>query len=140
MRAHTYFFPVITILMKELYNSDHLLCPSFREALAHESLLNMPHRVDWRNCKESKEDETRDATAFREMFEKYDFNLWKYNQHHRKLKSVEHNRLCDKIVDDTGKYNMFTLFSFYFQTSSDFTVNCVEALSYTDNFNAHYIF
>ncbi len=54
---------------------DILVCVCFREALAHSSLLNMPQRADWRNCKETKEEETADAAAFREKFEKYDFNL-----------------------------------------------------------------
>ena len=46
-----------------------------REALADESLLNLPNRVDWRNCKLSKEEETENAKKFRAAFKKYDFNL-----------------------------------------------------------------
>jgi hypothetical protein len=35
----------------------------------------MPERVDWRNCKISKEKETQLARQFKEDFKNYDFNL-----------------------------------------------------------------
>jgi len=44
-----------------------------REALAHESVLNMPHKVDWRACKASKDEEVAMAASFRELFQKFDF-------------------------------------------------------------------
>lgn len=46
-----------------------------REALAHDSLLNMPDRVDWRNCKWSKEEESENAQKFKKMFKEFDFNF-----------------------------------------------------------------
>lgn len=46
-----------------------------REAMADQTLLNMPDKVDWRNCKSSKPEETDMANNFRKTFEKFDFNL-----------------------------------------------------------------
>ena len=43
--------------------------------MADQTLLNMPEKVDWRNCKSSKPEETEMANNFRKMFEKFDFNL-----------------------------------------------------------------
>ena len=36
---------------------NFVLVFSSREAIAHDSILDMPDRVDWRNCKVSKEQE-----------------------------------------------------------------------------------
>ncbi|KAK2146142.1 hypothetical protein LSH36_629g01064 [Paralvinella palmiformis] len=46
-----------------------------REAVADQMLLNLPQRVDWRNCKLSKDEETQHAKTFRTGFQKYDFNV-----------------------------------------------------------------
>ncbi|XP_013396694.1 CWF19-like protein 1 isoform X2 [Lingula anatina] len=46
-----------------------------REALASPELLNMLDRVDWRNCKYSKEEETNMAKELRTAFQPFDFNL-----------------------------------------------------------------
>ncbi|GAV03045.1 hypothetical protein RvY_13528 [Ramazzottius varieornatus] len=46
-----------------------------REVLAGRELLNMPDRVDWRECKASKEEETRMANNFKIAFKPYDFNF-----------------------------------------------------------------
>ena len=46
-----------------------------REALAEPPILNMPERVDWRNCKMSKEEEAEQAAAFKATFRAFDFNF-----------------------------------------------------------------
>ena len=46
-----------------------------REALAEPAILNMPERVDWRNCKSSKEEEAEQAAAFKATFRSFDFNF-----------------------------------------------------------------
>lgn len=50
------------------------LCSPLREAMAHEDLLNMPERADWRQCKNTPEEEVQMRDAFREKFHQYDFN------------------------------------------------------------------
>ena len=47
----------------------------YREALAEPPILNMPERVDWRNCKMSKEEEAEQAAAFKATFRAFDFNF-----------------------------------------------------------------
>jgi len=47
----------------------------FREAMAHTSLLNMPDRVDWKQCTSSKSQETENASSFRQKFRMFDFTL-----------------------------------------------------------------
>ena len=42
--------------------------------MAHDTILNMPDTVDWRNCKYSKEEEAKMAVEFRDTFEPFDFN------------------------------------------------------------------
>jgi len=46
-----------------------------RELAASEFILNLPDRVDWRNCKGTKEEETQLTAAFRKAFEPFDFTL-----------------------------------------------------------------
>ncbi|XP_069960745.1 CWF19-like protein 1 isoform X2 [Cherax quadricarinatus] len=46
-----------------------------REVLASESILNVPERVDWRECKSSREEETRLCNKIRELFQSFDFTL-----------------------------------------------------------------
>lgn len=55
-----------------IVNCYYFVC---REAVAHESILNMPERIDWRECSNSKQDEMKMAADFRAKFEKYDFNM-----------------------------------------------------------------
>lgn len=45
-----------------------------REVMAAEELLNMPDRVNWKNCNATKEEESKMAAAFRDGFEPFDFN------------------------------------------------------------------
>jgi len=45
-----------------------------REVLSSPSLLNLPDRIDWKNCKLDKEDEIKHVKDFRKRFEAYDFN------------------------------------------------------------------
>jgi len=66
----------------ELPSGDKLMCrvsKGFplqfgREVLSDESLLSMPHRVDWRACQQSKEKDIEDAQAMRDAFKPFDFN------------------------------------------------------------------
>nr|CDS26941.1 CWF19 protein 1 [Hymenolepis microstoma] len=44
-----------------------------RAVLASETILNCPDRVNWRDCTENEEDETKLATEIREKFSPYDF-------------------------------------------------------------------
>ncbi|RXG54846.1 CWF19-like protein 1 [Armadillidium vulgare] len=46
-----------------------------RELLACPPLLNMPDRVDWRECKISQEEETALRDNIRKKFEPFDFTL-----------------------------------------------------------------
>jgi len=52
------------------------LCAVYgREAMAHASLLNMPDRIDWKQCTSSKSQETERASSFRQKFKNFDFTL-----------------------------------------------------------------
>ncbi|XP_047136802.1 CWF19-like protein 1 isoform X1 [Hydra vulgaris] len=46
-----------------------------REALTSPSLLNLPDRVDWKQCKLSVEEESKCANNLRKRFQPYDFNF-----------------------------------------------------------------
>ncbi|XP_048241533.1 CWF19-like protein 1 isoform X4 [Haliotis rufescens] len=46
-----------------------------REALAQPAVLDLPHRVDWRNCATTEAEATLMATTFKEAFQQYDFSL-----------------------------------------------------------------
>ncbi len=61
----------------EMPSSDNCFCLFYiyRDVLSSPQVLNMPERVDWRNCKISKEKETQLAGQFKEDFKNYDFNL-----------------------------------------------------------------
>lgn len=48
---------------------------SCREVVASPSLLNLPDRVNWKDCKVSEDEEKEMAAAFRKKFQPYDFNL-----------------------------------------------------------------
>jgi len=43
--------------------------------MAHASLLNMPDRVDWKQCTSTKAQETERAANFRQKFKQFDFTL-----------------------------------------------------------------
>ena len=45
----------------------------FREVLASTLILNVPERVDWKNCVGSKEEETSTALSMRTEFQPFDF-------------------------------------------------------------------
>ena len=44
-----------------------------REVLAGQSILNVPHRVDWKTCSLSFEEESKMAESFRQSFSTFDF-------------------------------------------------------------------
>ncbi|KAM4523006.1 CWF19-like protein 1 [Fundulus diaphanus] len=44
-----------------------------REVLASEALLNIPTRADWRECKQSREEEEESCKRLRDDFQPYDF-------------------------------------------------------------------
>uniref|UniRef100_A0A1A8RUV7 CWF19-like protein 1 n=1 Tax=Nothobranchius rachovii TaxID=451742 RepID=A0A1A8RUV7_9TELE len=44
-----------------------------REVLASEVVLNIPTRADWRECKQSREEEENDCKQLRDDFQPYDF-------------------------------------------------------------------
>jgi len=46
-----------------------------REVVASPSLLNLPDRVNWKDCKVSEDEEKKMAATFRKKFQPYDFNL-----------------------------------------------------------------
>ncbi|XP_045618133.1 CWF19-like protein 1 [Procambarus clarkii] len=46
-----------------------------REVLASPPILNVPELVDWRECKSSKEEETKLRNKIRDAFEPFDFTL-----------------------------------------------------------------
>lgn len=46
-----------------------------RELAASEPLLDVPDRVDWKQCKASKEEETRYTSNVRNAFKPFDFTL-----------------------------------------------------------------
>jgi hypothetical protein len=43
--------------------------------VAEPPILNMPERVDWKNCKLTKEQETEHAQDFKEKFSAFDFSM-----------------------------------------------------------------
>ncbi|XP_071511088.1 CWF19-like protein 1 [Diadema antillarum] len=45
-----------------------------REVMAAEELLDMPDRINWKNCNYTKEEESKMAATFREDFQPFDFN------------------------------------------------------------------
>lgn len=49
-------------------------CFTFREVLASPLVLNVPHRVDWKACSASKEEEMAAAKSMRQNFQPFDFN------------------------------------------------------------------
>lgn len=46
-----------------------------RELLASEAILNCPEKVDWKQCKMSKEEEIECVKNLREGFKPFDFTL-----------------------------------------------------------------
>lgn len=46
-----------------------------REVLTNPSVLNLPHRVDWKECKLTNEQETIAVKKLRKRFQPYDFNF-----------------------------------------------------------------
>ncbi|XP_061770354.1 CWF19-like protein 1 [Nerophis ophidion] len=46
-----------------------------REVLASEALLNIPTRADWKECKQSREEEEAACAQLRDQFQPYDFAL-----------------------------------------------------------------
>uniref|UniRef100_A0A8C9XF11 CWF19-like protein 1 n=1 Tax=Sander lucioperca TaxID=283035 RepID=A0A8C9XF11_SANLU len=44
-----------------------------REVLASEALLNIPTRADWRECKQSREEEEESCKQLRDIFQPFDF-------------------------------------------------------------------
>lgn len=44
-----------------------------REVLASEAVLNIPTRADWKECKQSKEEEEESCKQLRDDFQPYDF-------------------------------------------------------------------
>nr|XP_057921782.1 CWF19-like protein 1 isoform X2 [Doryrhamphus excisus] len=46
-----------------------------REVLASEAVLNIPTRADWKECKQSREEETAACSRLRDHFQPYDFAL-----------------------------------------------------------------
>ncbi|XP_054656348.1 CWF19-like protein 1 isoform X2 [Dunckerocampus dactyliophorus] len=46
-----------------------------REVLASEAVLNIPTRADWKECKQSREEEAAACTRLRDHFQAYDFAL-----------------------------------------------------------------
>ena len=50
-----------------------VLFPCFREVLASPLALNVPHRVDWKACSSSKEEESAAAKKMRQNFQPFDF-------------------------------------------------------------------
>jgi len=45
-----------------------------REVLTSPSILNLPERIDWKDCKLSPEEETKTTKRFRKRFQSFDFN------------------------------------------------------------------
>ena len=48
---------------------------SCRKVVASPSVLNLPDRANWKDCKVSENEEKEMAAAFRKKFQPYDFNL-----------------------------------------------------------------
>ncbi|KAM7515640.1 hypothetical protein LguiA_005223 [Lonicera macranthoides] len=61
-----------TILLHAVKENEKFPVQFGREVLA--GLLNMPDRADWKNCKLSKEEETKMVEKFKNDFEEYDPN------------------------------------------------------------------
>ncbi|KAF9617693.1 hypothetical protein IFM89_038193 [Coptis chinensis] len=59
-----------TLLSHSIEGNEKFPAQFGREVLA--GLLNVPNRADWRNCKLSKEEETKMTDAFKKRFENFD--------------------------------------------------------------------
>ena len=51
----------------------HSLAHPFREVLASPLVLNVPHRVDWKACSSSQEEESDATKTLRQNFQPFDF-------------------------------------------------------------------
>lgn len=51
------------------------MCVYCREVLAHRDILNMPERVEWRNCPTTKEEEIEMLEDFRNNYKPFDFTV-----------------------------------------------------------------
>ena len=56
----------------EIRQYIHFVC---REVLANPSLLNLPDRIDWKQCKQSRDEEIEWTNRFRKRFQEFDFNF-----------------------------------------------------------------
>ncbi|KAF3859672.1 hypothetical protein F7725_022071 [Dissostichus mawsoni] len=59
--------------LKSFYKSKGARC--VLEVLASEALLNIPTRADWRECKQTREEEEESCKQLRDDFQPYDFNM-----------------------------------------------------------------
>ena len=85
--------------------TNELVSSFFREVLADESLLNMPERVDWRSCQQSKEQDVKDAEEMREAFKPFDFNeLWVVYYHKAFL--TESAASCRNVLNNIQSFHI----------------------------------
>ncbi|GBM55601.1 CWF19-like protein 1 [Araneus ventricosus] len=76
----SYFY--IEVVVNKKYNGKllHVIEGNFplqfgRMMLASKTILNVPDRVDWKECKMSPDEELRAAEDFRQSFKRYDFTI-----------------------------------------------------------------
>ncbi|OWA51988.1 CWF19-like protein 1 [Hypsibius exemplaris] len=75
--GQTFFYVELDNGEKMFYKIDQKGFPlQFgRDVLAEKELLNMPDRIDWRECQNSRMEETEMANTFKAAFKPYDFNF-----------------------------------------------------------------
>ncbi|GFR75681.1 CWF19-like protein 1 [Elysia marginata] len=72
----SYFYVELPTGEKCLHRiSKHFPLQFGREAVCEPPILNMPERVDWRNCKLEKDEEKDIAASFKSDFRPFDFNF-----------------------------------------------------------------
>ncbi|KAF7656109.1 hypothetical protein LDENG_00046290 [Lucifuga dentata] len=69
-----YFYVELDSEQKLYYRiQKHFPLQFGREVLASEAVLNMPTRADWKECKQSREEEEESSKRLRDDFQPYDF-------------------------------------------------------------------
>ena len=56
-----------------LFCHTHTHTHTCREVLASSLILNVPHKVDWKNCSATRPEEEKMAKEMRKLFEPFDF-------------------------------------------------------------------
>lgn len=71
-------------------------------------LLNMADRADWRNCSQSKEEETKMAEDFKNQFQEFDPNKWLSNNRSQNWYFVRcYSSVPLEIIKDANHHRIY---------------------------------